>query len=304
MALVLALAVPTWAQQAAPDAGTAPAQSGTAATATPGAASSAPGVSGNAAPVLDNGETYVQHADGGQVDWGDGMATAVGIFTPPPGMSRGMAERAATVIARRNLLEIIKGVQIDSTTTVQNTMVNDVVVSQVRGFLQNTMRLNTAYMSDGAVEITVGMPLRGSFADVVMPSPVKFKAKAPAAAPAKPVPASSGAYTGLVVDARGLGVRPAMNPRILDEEGMELYGTSVVDREYAIRQGMAGYAKDPAKAAENPRVEGNPMQVKATGVSGRARTDLIIPKAVADTIRAQRESAGYLGQAKVMILLD
>ena len=257
-----------------------------------------------AADANASAEVYVQEAQGGEVNWNNGMITAKGVFTPPGGMSRGMAERAATVIARRNLLEIIKGVQIDSTTTVQNTMVNDVVVSQVRGFLQNTMQLNTAYMSDGAVEITVGMKLHGAFSNVVMPGPVSFKAKAPAAAPAQKAPAQPGAYTGLVVDARGLSVRPAMNPRILDEEGMELYGTTVVDREFAIRQGMAGYAKAPERAMANPRVAGNPMLVTATGVSGRARTDLIIPKDTADAIRAQQESGGYLGQARVMILLD
>lgn len=244
-----------------------------------------------------------QARDGG-VDWDSGMVTATGVFTPPAGMSRGMAERAATVIARRNLLEIIKGVQIDSTTTVQNTMINDVVVSQVRGFLQNTMQLNTAYMSDGAVEITVGMKLHGAFADVVMPGPTRFKAKAPAAPAPEAAPATPAAYTGLVVDARGLGLRPAMNPRILDEEGVELYGTAVVDREYAIRQGMAGYAKDPAQAAANPRVAGNPLAVAAVGVAGRAHTDLVVSKDAAEQIRAQQESAGYLAQARVMILLD
>ncbi|WP_461210977.1 hypothetical protein [Desulfocurvus sp. DL9XJH121] len=250
----------------------------------------------------EGAETYVQQADDGQVDWGSGMITAKGVFIPPQGMTRGMAERAATVIARRNLLEILKGVQIDSTTTVQNTMVNDVVVSQVRGFLQNTMQLNTAYMSDGAVEITVGMKLHGAFSDVVMPDSAKFKAKSLGAAPAAQAPAA--AWTGLVVDARGLGVRPAMSPRIVDEAGAEIYGTAVVDREYAIRQGMAGYAKDPQAAAANPRVAGNPLTVAAVGVTGRAATDLVIPTAKADEIRAREESSRILSQARVMILLD
>ncbi|MBU1001487.1 MAG: LPP20 family lipoprotein [Proteobacteria bacterium] len=255
------------------------------------------------------GDEYVQQAESGAVNWGSYTVTATGVGAPPANavnaaQARGMAKRAATVIARRNLLELIKGVQIDSSTTVENFMVSsDVVVSQIRGFLQNSQILDTAYMSDGSVEVSVGLKLGGSIADVVLPKADRFKLQAPAAMP-KPVQQVPGAYSGLVVDARGLGVRPAMSPRILDEAGNELYGTAMVSREYAIQQGMAGYAKDPDKAAANPRVASNPMTVAAIGVLGASRSDLVIPTAKADEIRAQTESKDYLAQARVMILLD
>ncbi|WP_172961623.1 LPP20 family lipoprotein [Desulfovibrio ferrophilus] len=256
-----------------------------------------------------SGEDYVQQAESGSINWDNGSMIATGVGAPPANavnaaQARGMAKRAATVIARRNLLELIKGVQIDSSTTVENFMVSsDVVVSRIRGFLQNSQILDTAYMSDGSVEVTVGLKLRGGISDVVLPKADRFKLQAPAAAP-KPEQLVPGAYTGLVVDARGLGVRPAMSPRILDEDGKELYGTVMVSREYAIQQGMAGYAKDQDKAMTNPRVGSNPMTVAAVAVKGRSRSDLVIPTAKAEEIRTQAESKEYLGQARVMILLD
>src|SRR5512139_2950167 len=78
----------------------------------------------------------------GKVDWTTGVVTAVGIGAPPanaanPAQARAMAERAAQVVAYRNLLEAVKGVRVDSTTTVENFMVtSDVIRTQVSGFVQ------------------------------------------------------------------------------------------------------------------------------------------------------------------------
>jgi len=262
------------------------------------------------------GAAFVEQGPAGDIDWDSGAVTAKGIGAPPagaanPAQARGMAKRAATVIARRNLLELLRGVQIDSSTTVQNFMVaNDVVVSRIQGFLQNSHILDTAYMSDGSVEVTVGIGLRGGVADVVLPPAPRFNPQMSAspsvASPAAPdvVAAPSGPFTGLVVDARGLGVRPAMSPRIFDEQGTEVYGTAVVGRAYAIQQGMAGYAKDLDKALGNSRVAGKPFVTAALSARGSARSDLVISNAKAAELRALAESKTFLGQARVMILLD
>lgn len=299
---------------------------------------------------------YVQQVENGQIDWQKGYVTAVGIGAPPANavnmaQARAMAERAATVVARRNLLEVIKGVQIDSATLVENYMVtNDVVVSQVTGFIQNSQILDTAYMSDGSVEVTVGLSLRGELTAVLLPPTVTFAPPSPAvpaapAAPAAPAPAApapatpappaptqaapasaapapsaaapetpaapaapaapeSVAWSGLLVDATGLKARPAMSPKILDENGGEIYGSIVVDRDYAINQGIVGYAKDKAAAAANPRIADKPFLVKAVKAEGKNRCDLVIPNDQADALRAMAKSLNFLEKCRVMILVD
>ncbi|SDN79225.1 hypothetical protein SAMN04488516_10735 [Desulfonauticus submarinus] len=295
-----------------------------------------------AQPTMNYG--YVQTFENGQVNWTTGLVTAKGIGAPPAtavnmAQARAMAVRAATVVARRNLLEVIKGVQIDSTTTVQNYMVtNDIIVSRVQGFLQNSQVLDIAYMSDGSVEVTVGVSLRGGLADVLLPKTIPFGTKiqrptrlTPSApqvsvpaptAPATPTvpttpevqkprmeeaqtqPKPQIVYTGLIVDARGLGARPAMSPKIYDENGQEVYGSAFVSREYAIQQGMAGYAKDINKAKTNPRVANNPFIAKAVQVKGKARTDLVINNDVANQLRSLSKNQNFLEKCKVMIILD
>lgn len=280
---------------------------------------------------------YVQRFENGSIDWSNGKVTAKGIGAPPANatnvaQARAMGLRAATVVARRNLLELLKGVQIDSTTDVQNYIVsNDAVSSSVRGFLKSAQVTDTGYMSDGSVEVTVGMNLRGRLSDELLPrnsgamtvsgplGPVDranmydeqpVKGYRPPKMPSRPalpenvqVASLGGAYTGLIINAQGLGVKPALSPRILDENGNEVYGSSKVDRQYAISQGMAGYAKSPASARNNPRVAPNPVVVKALRAAGRAGTDIIVDNESAELIRDLSKTQNFLEKCRVMIVL-
>lgn len=267
-----------------------------------------------AALAQGQNNNYLQQYEKGSIDWQNGLVSAVGIGAPPSNaanmaQARAMAVRAATVVARRNLLELIQGVQIDSTTTVRNYMLSDdTVVTRVTGFLQNSQILDTAYMSDGSVEVTVGISLRGGFADVIIPKNMPFDQNAPSPAPVQPAPQTpdtgGGAYTGLLVDASGLGARPAMSPKVLDETGQEVYGSSFVSREYAIQQGMAGYAKSVDQARNNPRVANNPMVVQAVSATGKAKTNLVVSNEDANRIRQMADTQNFLEKCRVMIVLD
>lgn len=249
---------------------------------------------------------YVQQTPTGKIDWQDGVATAVGIGMPPAnavnsGQARAMAVRAATVVARRNLLETVKAVQVDSETTVAGGMVqSDVVVNRVQGLLHNARTMDTAFMSDGTVEVTVGVGLHGDLLGALMP-------EAGVEDPRWPTPDRGGAgveYTGLLVDARSLGVRPAMSPRIVDEQGEVVYGTGDVGRQYLLEHGLAGYATDPVKARRNPRIADYPLTVRAIDATGPAKTDLVVSDSHADVLRRIAENQDFLGKCRVIILLD
>jgi hypothetical protein len=242
----------------------------------------------------------------GKIDWTTGVITSVGIGAPPAqpanaAQARAMAERAAQVVAYRNLLEAVKGVRIDSTTTVENFMVtSDVVRTQVSGFVQGAMVMDKKYMSDGSVEVTVGMKLTGALADSLLP-------KTPPAPPTGIVatPGVTGqAFTGLIVDARGLGVKPAMAPKILNEDGKEVYGSAWINRDWAVREGMAGYLRDPLQAQQNPRVTDKPLLVKALKASGDARVDVVISNADAAMLQGAAQNLSFLEKCKVIILVD
>jgi hypothetical protein len=245
----------------------------------------------------------------GKIDFTTGVITAVGIGAPPanpanPAQARAMAERAAQVVAYRNLLEAVKGVRVDSTTLVENFMTtSDVIKTEVSGIIQGSMIMDKKYMSDGSVEITVGMKLTGALADALLPKtaptpPVLMTP--PAGAPA----VTGQLYTGLLIDARGLNVKPAMAPKVLNEDGKEVYGSAWINRDYAVREGMVGYMKDRDAAQSNPRVTDKPLMVKALKVSGDARVDTVISNADALMLQSASQNLSMLQKCRVIILVD
>ncbi|MDO9229065.1 MAG: hypothetical protein Q7U03_05825 [Syntrophales bacterium] len=267
-------------------------------------------------------EWVEQIGNKGSVNWTDGYIEAVGIGAPPQRnigtpQARPMALRAGQVDAYRNLLEVVNGVRVDSTTTVKDfTVESDIINTQVQGIVKGAKTMKQEYLSDGTVEVTVRMPMAGNFAAVIVPrilerrqaAPMPATPQAPApAAPQAPAasPASGGeVFTGLVVDARGIQARPAMSPRIIDEKGQEVYGSMNVDREYAVQQGMSGYARDLTAAQSNARVTNSPVSVKGLKTEGAGRSDIVIANADAEKIRASGDNQSFLKKCRVMIVLD
>jgi hypothetical protein len=259
-------------------------------------------------------EWVEQIGNKGAVNWTEGYIEAVGIGAPPQRnigtpQARPMALRAAQVDAYRNMLEVVNGVRVDSTTTIRDfTVESDIINTQVQGLVKGAKTMKQEYLSDGTVEVTVRMPLSGNFASVIVPRILERKQAAPVlAAPQAPAasPASGGeVFTGLVVDARGIQARPAMSPRIIDEKGQEVYGSMNVDREYAVQQGMSGYARDLTAAQSNARVTNSPVSVKGLKTEGAGRSDIVIANADAEKIRASGDNKSFLKKCRVMIVLD
>lgn len=282
-----------------------------------------------------------QMGDKGKINWSEGYIEAVGIGAPPDRYmgrpnARPMALRAAKIDAYRNLLEVTKGVRVDSTTIVKDfTVESDIINAQVDGLVKGARVANQEYMSDGTVEVTLRMPLSGGFSQIIIPRALEKSPEvtpplltptappetpeappetpmappetpvAPPETPVEPVPAPAGeVYTGMVVDARGLQARPAMAPKVLDENGKEVYGSMNVDKEYAVQQGMSGYARDLTAAQSNPRVTNNPISVKGIKTEGPGRADIVISNADANKIRGASENLTFLKKCRVMIVLD
>jgi len=323
----------------------------------------------------------VETVSSGKINWTAGDVYAFGIGAPPalssnPAQARAMAERAAFVVALRNLLEVVKGVRVDSETTVENYMIkNDMIRTRVEGIVKGARIIKKQYMSDGSVEMLVSMPLKGSLMDTIVPEtfgrsaggqvpvkpalvpqkpsdvkpspqpskppePPEPPEPAPTPVPPSPVPEKKpepakpslpstattpetkpeppgpvtpspevpsmefkgGVATGLVIDGRGLGLKPALLPRIIDSEGREIYVGQVVTRTNAVEQGVAGYAKDVNAASNNFRVTDNPAVVKGLRASGSARTDIVVAQADARMLNQLGGQGDFLQNCRVIIV--
>lgn len=246
----------------------------------------------------------------GTINWQDQILTSTGIGAPNPKMplaaQRAGAIEAAKRVALRNLLETVKGMSITSETTVENAMIaSDVINTKVSGIVRNFKVVNTRYMSTGDVEVDVEIPLSGVLADALLPEAGMLMAPGQGwPGYQSGVPAKSAVFTGLIIDARGTGVRPAMAPKIIDAKGNEVYGTGYVNREYAVQIGVIGYEKDVNRAKTNERVTDNPLVVKAVKSSGTNSCDVVVSDADAQMIVSAAQNLNFMEKCKVMIILD
>jgi hypothetical protein len=268
-----------------------------------------------AAGISLYGQVQSVYDTAGNVDWGKRTITVKGIGASNPEMPeatrRPGAVRAAQLMAPRNALETIKGIQISSETTVENFMVTDEYVStSIDGFIKGfKFEPNPHYMSDGSVEISVTVPLDGPQGlgealygkgdSIVKDKPVVTAMPEPAAETKAQV------FTGLIIDATGLGIKPAMAPKVLDEAGNEIYGSAYVGRAFAVKYGMAGYAKSVEEAGKNKdRIGKTPEKVKAIKASGANKCDVVLSSGDADALRSSAKNLKFLQECRVIIVVD
>ena len=322
----------------------------------------------------------VEQKPTGVINWSQGTVTAKGNGAPPSGVTnmaqaRLMAERAAKADALRNLLETVNGVQVDAETTVETfTTKSDRVLTRVSGIVIGARVVNTRYLSDGAVEVTVAVNMTGELLAVMLqelpplnrplmpapplprplpappketrlppPPPPAKETKLPPPPPAPPAqetkvqpppvaepggtpppsteikaqtPAKPPAraednldlkkldYTGLIVDARKLGLRPALVPKIMNEKGELVYSTQSLGQQDIVRMGLVGYAKDVNAAARNQRVTAEPVVVSGLGATGEKKTDVVISNRDAQMVLTTAPYTGYLKNGRVMVVYD
>ena len=109
----------------------------------------------------------------GYIDWINQTVYAKGLGVTPKDKRKtpqamALAERAAIVVAQRNLLEVIKGVHIDSHTVVEKkTVTNEWITSSIQGLVQFSKVEYAKALSEDSVEVGVSMPLTGSLGDLL-----------------------------------------------------------------------------------------------------------------------------------------
>jgi len=250
----------------------------------------------------------------GLINYEDGYIDAVGTGTAPKkyygkSQARIIALRAGQADAYRNLLEIVKDVQIDSQTTLKDFLTDSNATNTlVSRLVKGAKVIQQTYLTDGTAEVIVRMALGASFNKIILTKVMADDKKEDTALPsmvlAKPAMDQDEIYIGLIVDACELAeAKPALSPKILDENGKEVYGTLVANKDDAIRQGISGYAKNIEVAQTNPRVTDRPLIIKGSRTEGTANSDIVISNENANRLRTIKENLTFMQKCRVMIIL-
>lgn len=268
----------------------------------------------------------VKFEQGAYIDWSKGaeseiVATGLG-YRPENMLGRGigLARRAAIVDAYRMLAETIKGVQVDADTTIESMIVqNDTVRTNVSALIKGAKIVSEGKSEDGGYYVKMSLPMFGanqSVANAVMPEVTKNIVTEPApVVDEKTTPLTkeevkevrSVTYTGIVVDASGLGLEATFSPVVYDTNGRAIYGMKNINKDYAISKGMVEYSTDvQAAAGGSTRAGANPLVVKATSVKGGGNSinpvNVVVSVEDGDKILLANEKAPLLNECAVVFV--
>jgi hypothetical protein len=264
---------------------------------------------GQPAPQVKSGPRPATPQGEVGVNWAGPVLKATGSGAPDmrassPAQARLGAEKAAKMDAFRNLLEQAKGIQVSAGKTVGDVMQRDEIRGRVEGVVKGYKVVGKRYYSDQGVELDVEVPL-GALADALAPA---APADAPAASDTALASGKAGekagekaaekaGHSGLVVDATGLKVAPALTPRLVDEKGAAVYSADDVGTEARKAQGVASYHASLEEAKKSQRVGERPLVVKALRADG---SDLVLPAEALAQLKASNPR--YLAEGRVAIV--
>lgn len=106
------------------------------------------------------GKPFVEQKPNGSINWTEQIIEAKGESAidnerfKNPAQARLMAQRGAVVVAQRNLLEIIKGVNVTGETTVEDMITTrDFIYTRVDGVIKGAQMVGEPVLKDGFVEV-------------------------------------------------------------------------------------------------------------------------------------------------------
>ncbi len=278
------------------------------------------------APLVGNAEPaseFIEQFSSGCINWTQGVVTATGMgpifdFGNPPEQIRKI--EPISLDASHNLLQTLENLRMSHDTHLCDLLdAQKKIRFKIEEMTSAAKLVETTPIPGGSMAVTIEMSLFGGFAQLMLPSEIRqVEAIKPLNGnrtvnhqgyPVRTVGNQNGGtkpdvYTGLLVDARGVGAAPAMVPVLLDENGQAVYGPAYVSREYAVQNGMCRYIKGIDNKLSLPRIAPNPLRVKGLRTVAKGSCDIVISNTDASKIRGASSHLEFLKQCRVVIILD
>lgn len=272
----------------------------------------------------------IRHFGAGTLNWTTGIVTATGTGVPVNGDTYESIHKSALYNAESQIIEILKQIRINNKLTVgEYASANPCIMTGLERIGREAAISKQIYTSAMAVDITLETCIFAAFLQLVLPEEIR---QLPLI---KPVLrqnneltennvtdglANKKPYTGLIVDARGLGFEPVLEPVIISDNGQEVYSSAFISREYAVQQGVCKYIcrldpdkSDPDKSDPDEKLNyqlnylgagDNPLFVKALRREGKSNASLVISMADYEILEKITERHDFFSECRVIIILE
>jgi hypothetical protein len=118
-------------------------------------------------------------------------------------------------------------------------------------------------------------------------------------------------YTGLVVDARGIGLERGMSPRIYDTSGRLIFAGEGYSHDQLIRRGIAAYVRSLEDATTHSRLAVSPdypmrlpLVLDAQQAIGLPPTAVVVGEEDGRRIRQATDQYDFLGRFAIIFVVD
>ncbi|MCP4581978.1 MAG: hypothetical protein GY839_10185 [candidate division Zixibacteria bacterium] len=250
-------------------------------------------------------QTLVQEFPEGAIDWSNMTMNAQGIGIPNPELSPARQRVSAVISAREDatdkLLSIFKNLNFDSEAKINDILsASEIASNQVENSILEIKTISMpCLMADSSILIDAEYVLKGKIINAILaPTGARFAELAAASQSRAP----ESLYTGLIVDCRERSIAYAIAPKILDENGQEIYGLGLADRKPALKLGLIQYVTNENDALL--RVGEKPITVRGLSVSGKAGCDIVISESDASLLISFRDNLDFLNQCRVAFLVN
>ncbi len=197
--------------------------------------------------------------------------------------------------ALENLMNTLKHLRVDSETRFSDHIKNSPYTrKRISAALNDAARVKKYPVSfdEAYCEIVIGI------GEIIATLQYNFPAED---FPSLDNPPLHSEYTSLIIDGRGLKLKPMMFPSVYNEDGLEIYGRIFVDSRYACRYGMVSYCYNEDEARENPRAGKQPLYTVALkNLNGCP----VISDRDARKVLAGGTTRNNLKKCRVIIILD
>ncbi len=191
------------------------------------------------------------------------------------------------------MLTLAREVQLDSKGTTGDLMQStDAIADKIDANVSLWEVTEARYYTSGRVDIEVCLPMQGWLRPELSRLATGVDRSSPPDVP----------ITGLVVDARGLALKPAVNPEIRDPSGAVVYSAASMTSFAASQRPFVVYVTDPADPIAVRRAGEQPVIVRAAAVTDGV--NLTLDPAGAAALKKASDGAGFMAQGTVVVVTD
>ncbi len=221
----------------------------------------------------------------------------------------------ATELLQRELA----GLMYDANTTVgQFLNANFDRGVRMNAVLNEYRTVHQNYLTDGSIEYQYQLPLAPKILALLLPNRAPVRLVVPMLCPTcgqewpkdKPVPEGlqlvpkeleTGEFTGVIIDCRGLSLKPCLFPKVLNDQNQEIFSINFADPSSVVDNGLVLYCLQ--EPFNHPRIGYNPLRIQAQGVTGAGMTDIRISAYDARRLHGSRQILSLLDECRIAIII-